>query len=69
MLDNKVDRWEYSSNSEQNLKKFSSINQELNLKSNIKDVCLLLDQKSNIDDVNKALTQIHDELDTKTQNE
>jgi hypothetical protein len=39
------------------------------LKSNIKDVCLLIDQKSNIDDVNKALTEIHGELDMKTQDD
>ena len=69
MLETKVDRREHSQNNEQTLKKFSQINQDLNLKSNIKDVCLLLDQKSNIDDVNKALTQIHDELDTKTPND
>ena len=35
------------------------------MKANIKDMCLLLDQKSNIDDVNKGLIEIHKELDTK----
>lgn len=33
------------------------------LKANIKDVCTLLDTKCKIDDVNKALTEIHKELD------
>ena len=36
------------------------------LKANIKDVCTLLDTKPNIENVNKALTQIHKELDIKS---
>lgn len=32
-------------------------------KSNIKDVCALLDTKSNTDEVNKALDEIHNEMD------
>jgi len=36
------------------------------LKANIKDVCTLLDTKPNIENVNKALTQIHKELDNKS---
>ena len=36
------------------------------LKANIKDVCTLLDTKPNIENVNKALTQIHKELDVKS---
>ena len=32
-------------------------------KSNIKDVCALLDTKSNTDEVNKALDEIHHEMD------
>lgn len=35
------------------------------MKPNIKDVCILFDQKANIDDVNKALEEIHSELDQK----
>lgn len=35
------------------------------LKCNIKDVCALLDMKANIDDTNKALSEIHKELDNK----
>jgi len=37
----------------------------LDAKSNIKDVCALLDMKSNIEDVNKALTDMHDEVGDK----
>jgi len=39
------------------------------MKANIKDVCTLLDAKSNIDDVNKALVEIHKELDLKSNQE
>lgn len=35
------------------------------LKCNIKDVCALLDMKANVDDTNKALSDIHKELDNK----
>jgi hypothetical protein len=37
----------------------------LDKKSNIKDVCALLDVKSDIEDVNKALSEMHTEVDTK----
>ena len=36
---------------------------QLSRKSNIKDVCALLDMKSNTDEVNKALDEIHEDLD------
>lgn len=32
-------------------------------KSNIKDVCALLDTKSNIEDVNKAFQEMHEEVE------
>lgn len=35
------------------------------IKCNIKDVCALLDMKANIDDTNKALSEVHKELDSK----
>ena len=41
------------------------LGKELVLKSNIKDVCALLDTKAGIADVNKALTEVHKELDMK----
>lgn len=41
------------------------LGKELVLKSNIKDVCALLDTKAGIEDVNKALTEVHKELDMK----
>ena len=36
-------------------------------KSNIKDVCTLLDMKSNIEDVNKALAEVSEALETRVQ--
>ena len=41
----------------------SDIFKKLQLKSNIKDVCALLDMKSNTEEVNKALDEIHEEID------
>lgn len=38
---------------------------ELVMKANIKEILNLMKNKAEIDDVNKALTQIHDELDHK----
>ena len=46
-------------------KKIEEISAELVYKANIKDVCAILDNKSNIEDVNKALGEIHGELDAK----
>ena len=45
------------------------INKELLMKSSVKDVCALLDMKANIDDVNKALSEIHKDLDGKAHGE
>lgn len=42
-----------------------SLEKEMLLKANIKDVCTLLDMKANISDTNRALSEIHKELDTK----
>lgn len=41
------------------------IHQQLVAKGNIKDICVLLDMKPNIEDINQALTEIHTELDEK----
>ena len=41
------------------------LGKEILLKANIKDICTLLDIKANIDDVNHALEELHQELDTK----
>ena len=35
------------------------------MKANIKDVSTIIDKKSSIDDVNKALIEVHKELDLK----
>jgi len=53
-----------------NLRKHvDELQKDILLKANIKDVCTLLDTKSNIDDVNKALVEIHKELDLKSNQE
>jgi len=36
---------------------------QLGRKSNIKDVCALLDMKANTEEINKALDEIHKEMD------
>jgi hypothetical protein len=41
------------------------IQRDLMMKANIKEMLNLMKNKSDIDDVNKALTQIHEELDLK----
>jgi len=41
----------------------ADINKQLSRKSNIKDVCALLDMKANTAEVNKALDEIHEEMD------
>ncbi|CAG9326047.1 unnamed protein product [Blepharisma stoltei] len=41
------------------------LEKELLLKANIKDMCTLLDMKANIIDTNRALSEIHKELDVK----
>lgn len=43
--------------------KLADIVKQLGRKSNIKDVCALLDLKSNTEEVNKALDEIHEEMD------
>jgi hypothetical protein len=45
------------------------IQKDLMMKSNIKEILNLMKNKADIDDVNKALTQIHEELDTKCNSE
>ena len=43
--------------------KVADIMKQLSRKSNIKDVCALLDMKSNTEEVNKAFDEIHEEMD------
>jgi hypothetical protein len=45
------------------------IQKDLMMKSNIKEILNLLKNKADIDDVNKALTQVHEELDSKCNSE
>lgn len=47
----------------------SNIIQQIEKKAAIKDVCALLDLKSNIDDVNTALQSMHKEVNQKVSND
>ena len=46
-------------------KRFQEISKEMLLKASVKDICILLDMKANIEDINIALTDVHKELDLK----
>lgn len=65
ILSTKLDQKVHRQSEQTALETLSNMKTDLERKANIKDVCLILDQKPNIDDVNKALTEIHTELDTK----
>jgi len=43
------------------------VGRDMGSKANIKDVCTLMDLKANIEDVNKALKDVHKDLDGKTE--
>lgn len=47
------------------IKKIEEIQKELLLKASVKDLCILLDMKANVEDINTALLGIHKELDCK----
>ena len=47
------------------IREINSMKDILPKKSNIKDVCALLDMKSNIEDVNKAFQEMHEEVENK----
>lgn len=66
ILTTKLDQKVHRQSERTTLSTFSEMKEDLEKKATIKDVCLILDQKPNIEDVNKALTEIHKELDTKT---
>jgi hypothetical protein len=42
--------------------KLEKLNDEVAKKSNIKDVCVLIDHKANIEDVNKSIDDLYKEL-------
>ena len=69
VIDAKLHQNEFLKAQEIILKKYGQLEEDIGQKSNIKDVCTLLDKKSNIEDVNRALSEIHTELDSKTEDE
>ena len=62
---NKIDYDRFEIYANEIRQQIESIEKEIITKSNIKENLNLLKNKSEIDDVNKALTQIHEELDSK----
>lgn len=62
-----ISRFDGYSNSVKRL--IDDIRKEINEKSSIKETLSIIKNKADIDDVNHALTQIHEELDIKTNNE
>jgi len=64
-LGQKQDKLDFETCDQSTKRSLDEINKSIALKSNIKDVCALLDMKSNIDDVNKALSEIHASVELK----
>ena len=62
-MDSKLNREQFVSLDIQVQDKIADIQKQLSRKSNIKDVCALLDMKSNTEEVNKAFDEIHEEMD------
>ena len=62
---NKVDYNKFEAYMNDSRNSIEEIQKDLMMKSNIKEILSLMKNKADIDDVNKALTQIHEELDSK----
>ena len=64
-LEDKLDYKKFQVFLDDNQQLINEVQKELMLKANIKEILHMLKNKADIDDINKALTQIHDELDSK----
>ncbi len=62
---NKLDFGKFENYMNEVRSSIEDMQRDLLMKSNIKEILSLMKNKADIDDVNKALTQIHEELDTK----
>eukprot|EP00792_Barthelona_sp_PAP020_P006603 TRINITY_DN3036_c0_g1_i1.p1 TRINITY_DN3036_c0_g1~~TRINITY_DN3036_c0_g1_i1.p1 ORF type:complete len:720 (-),score=232.01 TRINITY_DN3036_c0_g1_i1:457-2400(-) len=51
------------------IKRLGNLEESMEGKVNIRDVCVLLDQKANVDDINNSLTVVNDELNRRATNE
>ena len=65
LVDQKTDHKEFLNEKEKVNLIIESLENDLATKVNAEEARNLIDQKCNIDDVNKALTEVHNELDTK----
>ena len=63
--DMKCDLQRFEDFESEQIREINSMKDILPKKSNIKDVCALLDMKSNIEDVNKAFQEMHEEVENK----
>jgi hypothetical protein len=61
----KTDQETFSAQMEDLSGNLDILTKDLVLKANVKDICQLLDQKANVEDINKILLEIHKELDAK----
>lgn len=65
ILNEKVSTKDFELFASQQINNQEMFKKELVLKASIKDVCILLDSKANIEDINKALSEIHKEIELK----
>ena len=63
---NKIDYSKFDSFANATSSTIEEIQKDLMMKANIKEMMSYLDNKADIDDVNKALSGVHEELDTKS---
>lgn len=68
-VDDTVPAKEFDELAHKCIKGLEEIQKEVTQKANISDICTLLDAKASIDDVNRALVDIHKELDAKPNSE
>ena len=64
-INNKISNERFEQSTKALSSSIDEINTTLSLKANIREILSLLKNKAEVDDVNKALTEIHNELDTK----
>ena len=68
-VEKKVDAKSYMEQASNTKSQLEDLHKELTLKSSIKDVCTLVDAKANTEDMNKALVEVHKELEKKANGE
>lgn len=62
-VDNKCELQRFEDFEAEQIREINALKDTQTRKSNIKDVCALLDMKSNIEDVNKAFQEMHEDVE------